>query len=294
MLMARLRWIDGVKGIAMLMVISVHLSQKYSCLPGNVFSFGAMGVQLFFLLSGYCLCMKLGKSDGGERKSQVVKRYCRLAPWYLAGIAIYAAYYWLSGNQMALANYTLWNVAANIMMINSLFPSAQNTIVPGGWSISCIALYSFAFPFFTTVDGRLRLWLLSAVSVVGLVVASVGFLALGWPRQYSYCSMMNQFAVLALGSAYFIARPRLAKCVRVSVAAVAAVVFCAVAVGAVLFDREHAILYRHILVSLSFISALPLLERVDVYIPSWLVWIGRHSYEIFILHFLAIWLLPVC
>ena len=44
-------WIDGAKGIAMLMVIAVHLAQSVSFLPMKVFSFGAMGVQLFFLLS---------------------------------------------------------------------------------------------------------------------------------------------------------------------------------------------------------------------------------------------------
>lgn len=49
--MMRVKWIDGAKGIAILMVIAIHLSQ---CLP-NLWrpvmvaaSFGAMCVQLFF------------------------------------------------------------------------------------------------------------------------------------------------------------------------------------------------------------------------------------------------------
>lgn len=52
----RQKWIDAAKGIAILMVIAVHLSQ---CLP-NLWrpvklaaSFGAMGVQLFLFL-GHC------------------------------------------------------------------------------------------------------------------------------------------------------------------------------------------------------------------------------------------------
>lgn len=289
--MKRIRWIDGAKGVAMLMVIAVHLSQKYFWLPGNIFSFGAMGVQLFFLMSGYCLCMKHSKNDGAE-KWKVMKRYRRLAPWYLAGIAIYAAYYWLSGNYTALANYTPWNIASNVLMVNSLFPSAQNTIVPGGWSISCIALFSFAFPLFTTNDGRLSLWWLLAVSLIGIVLSMVGYMVLGWPRQYVYCSIMNQFAVFALGTVYFAAKPHFAERIGLIFAAGSAIGLFIMTVCAVLFDREHAILYRHVLVAMAFVFVLPLLERVDSHMPAWLVWIGRHSYEIFILHFLVIWLLP--
>ena len=292
--MKRIRWIDGAKGVAMLMVIAVHLSQKYSWLPGNIFSFGAMGVQLFFLLSGYCLCMKPRQIGGMSGPGILMKRYCRLAPWYVAGVSIYAVYYWLSGNYTALANYTPWNIASNILMVNSLFPSAQNTIVPGGWSISCIALFSFSFPLFTTNDGRLRLWWLLAVSLTGIALSVVGYVVLDWPRQYTYCSIMNQFIVFALGAAYYATRQLWVQQVGLVSAAGAAISLFVITVCAVLLDREHAILYRHILISLSFILSLPLLEHVDVHMPSWLVWIGRHSYEIFIFHFLAIWLLPNC
>ena len=56
---SRVEWIDFAKGVAILMVIVVHLSQTLPltrCFK-EVASFGAMGVQLFFILSAYCLYM---------------------------------------------------------------------------------------------------------------------------------------------------------------------------------------------------------------------------------------------
>ena len=284
----RCLWIDGAKGIAMLMVIAVHLAQNVSFLPMKVFSFGAMGVQLFFILSGYCLCMKLAKTTGDGGIHTVMMRYRRLAPWYIAGIFIYAVWYWLVGDSASLANYTIGNVATNILMVNAFVPSAQNTIVPGGWSISCIALFSFLFPFFLSASGQVRFKALFAISAIGLATTTVGYLLLGWSRQYSYCSLFNQFIVFTIGVLYFVARPRLRELKRWFLV-LASVMLFFLAVGCVVLDRKNSILYRHLLISGAFCFMLPSLERFDEHIPRWLSWIGQHSYEIFILHFVAIW-----
>lgn len=285
--MGRLNWIDGAKGIAMLMVIAVHLAQNVSFLPMKVFSFGAMGVQLFFILSGYCLCMKVAKTTGG-RIHTIIMRYRRLAPWYVVGIFVYATWYWVVDDSVSLANYTIGNVATNILMVNAFVPSAQNTIVPGGWSISCIALFSFLFPFFLSASGQVRFKALFAISAIGLVTASVGYLLLGWSRQYSYCSLFNQFIVFVIGVAYFAARPWLRGLKRWFLV-LASVMLFFLAVACVALDRENSILYRHLLISGSFCFMLPFLEHGEKFIPPWLLWIGCHSYEIFILHFIVIW-----
>ncbi len=67
--------------------------------------------------------------------------------------------------------------------------------------------------------------------------------------------------------------------------------FLSLTIASVLFTREYAIFYRQILVSCAFLFGLPLLERYERFVPAWLVWLGRHSYEIFILHFAALWIL---
>ena len=219
----------------------------------------------------------------------LIGRYRRLAPWYVAGIFIYAAWYWAVGDSVSLANYTVGNIAANVLMVNAFVPSAQNTIVPGGWSISCIALFSFLFPLFTSASGQIRFKALFAISSIGLAIAAIGYLLLGWPRQFSYCSLFNQFFVFTIGVAYFMVRPCLLCRSKSWLLVLVSAILFLFAVVCVALDKENSILYRHLLISGSFCFMLPLLERREKFVPSWLLWIGRHSYEIFIFHFAAIW-----
>ena len=278
--MNRVAWIDFAKSLAILGVIAVHVSQvvplsQWAHLSA---SFGAMGVQLFFLMSAYCLCMTW--KDRPLTWRWWWRKYCRLAPWYLAGITLYWTYHAFSGDGLA-ANYTLVNVAMNALLINGFVPSAQNTIVPGGWSISCIALFVFVWPLLR----NLRTAVLVAIGVMGLATSSIGYLCFGWSRFFAYCSPFNQFIVFALGIALF----RWKDSVRTSWAVAMSIVFFLFAVAAVVFGREYNILYRHVLMALSFFGLSVVLMRGKIAWPRWVLWIGRHSYEIFILHFLVIW-----
>lgn len=285
----RMSWIDCAKGLAMLMVVIIHASQVMP-LPramSSACAFGAMGVQLFFLVSAYCLCLTCKNTQGGGYLKYLTHKYQRLSPWYVGGIFIYLGWWLLIGDSGKLANFTIGNVVANLLMINDFIPSAQNSIVPGGWSISCIAMFAFAFPLFVRADGEYRLWLLAVLSIFGLFSSVVGYLFLGWSRFYAYCCPTNQFVVFALGVFYWVLRKRMKIDTFVSLAVFAS--FLALAIVSVMFDKEHAILYRQVLCAIAFMGLLPILEHYDEKLPRMLSWIGRHSYEIFILHFVVIW-----
>ena len=282
----RVDWIDALKGVAILMVVTVHVSQaipmpEWAKLVG---SFGAMGVQLFFLLSAYCLCMTW---KGGEPFTAKVmlkwllRKYRRLAPWYLAGVAIYAVIAWIDHGEASLSVYSPANIVANCFFVNGFVSQAQNSIVPGGWSISCIALFAFAFPMIR----RLNMATLLLVGIFGCAVSIVGYQWFGWSRFYAYCVPFNQFIVFVLGICLYKFRDR----VRLLPGVVMALLFCFLAVVAVVFGREYNIFYRHILMAVSFWGLASVMMCMSV---SWwrgLLWIGQHSYEIFILHFAAIW-----
>ena len=196
----RVKWIDAAKGIAIIMVVVVHLAQALA-LKGalsQACSFGAMGVQLFFLMSAYCCCMTWKPER--FNKGYWWHKYKRLAPWYVAGIAIYAAYWWMTGNREKLGVYTVGNILANVVFVNDFIPSAQNSIVPGGWSISCIALFVFAFPILIgRFIPRPPCLALCSVGVLGVLVSVLGYRYWGWSRLYAYCNPLNQLIVFALG-----------------------------------------------------------------------------------------------
>lgn len=277
--MKRVYWIDFAKALAIIGVVVVHVSQVLR-LPSWAHlaaSFGAMGVQLFFLLSAYCLCMTWNERPLTWRWWW--RKYCRLAPWYLVGILLYWLYHELVCDNLVV-NYTAVNIVANVLLINGFVPSAQNSIVPGGWSISCIALFVFIWPLLC----NLRTMTLIVIGITGLVVNSIGYLFLEWSRFYAYCSPFSQFIVFVLGVTLFRWKDRIRPLNAVSIM----VVFFLASVVAVFLGKEYNILYRHVLMAISFCGFSIILMRHKIY-GGGLLWIGRHSYEIFILHFLVIW-----
>lgn len=284
----RLVWIDQAKGFAILMVILVHLSQILP-LPRylrEIASFGALGVQLFFILSAYCLCL----TDKGEMWSfaYLMRKYKRFCPWYWAAIVLYFCYGCAKGDVSA---YTAVNIGANLLLINAFIPSAQNTIVPGGWSISCIALFAFLFPLIT------RMWLpfLLSVGILGVLVAFAGGLLLGWTRFFAYCCPFNQFIVFVFGIVFWRYRNMLnARSLRrvMTLGLIGGGGLC-LCIAAVLLNRVYAIYYRQILISLFFVCGLAILKFYPLKgrLGHSLDILGRHSYELFITHFAVLWIL---
>ncbi len=81
----RIPQLDGVRGIAVLLVIMVHASDKYPSLHLKaLFSRGWMGVDLFFVLSGFLITrilLKTKESDG-YFKNFYARRCLRIWPLY--------------------------------------------------------------------------------------------------------------------------------------------------------------------------------------------------------------------
>ena len=252
--MNRVAWIDFAKVLAIIGVVTVHVSQvvplpQWAHLAA---AFGAMGVQLFFIMSAYCLCMTW--KERPLTWKWWWKKYLRLAPWYFAGIVLYWAYHTISGDGLA-ANYTFWNVVTNALLINGFVPSAQNSIVPGGWSISCIALFVFSYPAIRKLHSRTLLLLGAA----GSTISAFGYACLGWSRFFAYCNPLNQYVVFAFGMCLYRHKDR----IGMRNAAIMALAFFLAAVAAVVFGREYNILYRHILMALSFCGFATLLMRIN-------------------------------
>ena len=86
MVINRINYLDGHRGIAILLVVLFHAYSRwadivpyggqYADFP--LFSYGYLGVQLFFLLSGFVILMTLEKCEGFS--SFLLKRWLRLFP----------------------------------------------------------------------------------------------------------------------------------------------------------------------------------------------------------------------
>lgn len=89
-------YIDGLRGIAVLAVVLHHTLLDVTGPPfaPYVFSAGARGVDLFFVISGFCLSHKVSSATDAARTEPVgeflLSRLFRIAPTYLVALGLFA------------------------------------------------------------------------------------------------------------------------------------------------------------------------------------------------------------
>ena len=143
---SRLDWLDAFRGWAVLGVVAVHSGEvmRVKGTPGIITNAGQYGVQLFFLVSALTISLTYDshiRHFGRSLRSQfawLMKRFFRIAPLYYFAALFYPAerysIYIVSHHRYG-ALTTIWDIATNLLFIHTWIPSANNTVVPGGWSI---------------------------------------------------------------------------------------------------------------------------------------------------------------
>jgi peptidoglycan/LPS O-acetylase OafA/YrhL len=119
----------------------------------NITEIGTYGVYFFFIISGYCLSYSFFLRKENGYKFFYIRRIFRIVPLYfLLGIFFYfifriAKYYFI--NEILLidnAIYNFENIVSNLLFIHGFVVSANNNVVPGGWSIANEMFYYALFP----------------------------------------------------------------------------------------------------------------------------------------------------
>lgn len=147
--------LTGLRFVAALYVFIFHIDLRWPLAPAlpflsNVLGQGAVGMSLFFVLSGYVLAMRYGDGRGNYR-DYLVNRFSRIYPVYALvalltlpwiGISLSADTGYMVVRQ-AVAIVTL--ILANIFLLQAWFPSLFSLWnIGGSWSIAveafCYAL----------------------------------------------------------------------------------------------------------------------------------------------------------
>jgi peptidoglycan/LPS O-acetylase OafA/YrhL len=173
------RWLDGLRGLAILIVIACHIP----VLPGGFF-----GVDIFFVLSGYLITSLL--INEWERFGSISlprfysRRALRLLPafWVLLIICLFTVPY-LPGTE-ARARRTEIALAASYVTNLPSIHHARFTILGHTWSLSVEEQFYLIWP--PVLYGMLRSGL-SRRRIVGLVVACIvasALLRMGLTRHY--------------------------------------------------------------------------------------------------------------
>ncbi|MFT4099444.1 MAG: acyltransferase [Burkholderiaceae bacterium] len=309
---AKLAYVDQARGLAILLVLLVHANQHVSDLSPvahALATFGQSGVQLFFVASAFTLCLSYGRSRNGPPAlgSFWLKRVFRIAPMYYAGILLYLCAHLLvqwreQGSAALLAPYTPGNLLANLLMVHGFVPSANNTIVPGGWSIGTEMAFYLCFPLLFHVFQRVRghglLWLGWPL----LIAACVNVAAQAWLHRglgidndnntFLFYNLLNQMPVFLIGMLFYFLtedarRPALRAPRRVLVMGMIA----GAASTTALWLSSHDLAFAFVPMALgaTFACLLALMRRARQGL-DWLAVVGRLSYSIYVVHFVITWI----
>jgi peptidoglycan/LPS O-acetylase OafA/YrhL len=183
--------LDGLRGYCALLVTALHC-WYFAGMPRlddgpirALVSVGGLGVDYFFVLSGFCLSLPIARNDGvfGSVRSYAIRRVARITPAYYTSLAVLVLCYPLlaPGPGPLSSGAGLASVAAHLAYLHYLVPAwlLRNTAASSGvgfgvngalWSLSIEACFYVALPLVAGTYFRRPF--------VSLVVALAA--ALGW------------------------------------------------------------------------------------------------------------------
>ena len=167
----RFRSLDFLRGLAILGVISIHVSlglPTQIAIIDHALSFGLYGVQLFYLISAITMCLMWEQraSERSPTKNFYIRRFLRIAPLFWIAIPVYLSVNGFEPSYWAPEGIGLSQVILTILFLQGFWPDAINSVVPGGWSIAVEMTFYFIFPvLIKTFQNKANLYLYSAFLV---------------------------------------------------------------------------------------------------------------------------------
>jgi peptidoglycan/LPS O-acetylase OafA/YrhL len=202
--------IDGLRALAVLPVIFFHAGFNY-------FSGGFVGVDVFFVISGYLITrIILTELEGGKFSiaNFYERRARRILPvlFFVMGVSIPFA--WILLLPFELANFSKSLIAVSLFLSNFFFlreggyfeTAAELKPLLHTWSLAVEEQYYIFFPIFLVLFGKLgRRWVLGAIiliAIVSLVLAQIGSMYKPIPNFFLLPTRAWELAIGALAVFY--------------------------------------------------------------------------------------------
>lgn len=175
---ARFEEIDGLRGVAILMVTMLHIwsssgGQKIRLGFVNLtpyFWFGQCGVWLFFAISGFCLYYPIAiahrRGETVDWRSFFVRRSLRIMPAYLAAIAVWL---YIAPPKHHLFTH-LWR---HLTFTHIFWRDSVYSISPVMWSLATEVHFYLLLPFLAFLFRRRPLWTAGVMYLSSISLAAI-------------------------------------------------------------------------------------------------------------------------
>ena len=193
------------------MVVTIHSYAAFLSMTANlggaVVASMQRGVELFFILSAFTLCMSWSSRRAETRPvlNFYLRRIFRIVPMFYLCLILNLLVHGTTG-------FNAWQIGSEFLLLHNLSPHANNSVVPGTWSIGVEVLFYLLLPILLP---RIRSWqralqltlLASVLLAAGCLTMSWHFLAGGKGELGEYAGFTGfpvQFPVFCMGIfAYF-------------------------------------------------------------------------------------------
>jgi peptidoglycan/LPS O-acetylase OafA/YrhL len=304
----RLAFVDALRGLAILGVILVHVSQMNTGIPDSwarIAAQGRFGVQLFFIASAFTLLLSMAAHNPDELspiRNFFIRRIFRIVPLFYCGMVFYPLLYAFFHRS---DDITLFGFIATATFINGWFPEWINRVVPGGWSIAVEMTFYLLLPvFYRRIRSLASAIIFACLSIISCIPFSLlvgnalrGFYPQNMVAIFIELWLPAQIPIFLFGCIFYhlyrlrqrtaAAGPRVgaAKWQAVSLIALAGYILWATSQ-----TGSNPLLPTHILcgAALILVAYALSIHSLCLFVNPVMVYIGKASYSGYITHFVVI------
>ncbi|WP_276349128.1 acyltransferase [Daejeonella sp. JGW-45] len=310
MVVPKYGYLNALRGIAIILVVILHVSQTVEALPPAVFKLlerGSYGVQLFFIASAYTIFLSYARRSQIEGeyliKNFFIRRFFRIAPlYYLAAIFYTIFYYYHPDGFQEPVN--VLKVIPSVLFINGFFPGAINYIPPGGWSVGVEMAFYCTVPFlFQKVDSLKRairlfalLFLATMVIKFALRFLMIYFLDMnylsmeGWTLYFWF---PNQIVIFSFGIILYFLVPKFTLKKQWLGGIYLLFLFALLILLFILKDKydSYHVIPEHVLAAAIFSVVFLIMSKAKVKLLNNQVtrFLGEISFSLYLVHFVIVY-----
>ena len=309
---SKLDYVNAVRGLAILMVIMLHVSAAVPQLPGTFMYMcgkGSYGVQLFFVASAFTLFLsytnRVRIKEENVRLNFFIRRFFRISPMYYLCAVVYAVIYYYIPAYNDGKPLAVWKIITNVFYVNSFIPGAINYIPPGGWSVGVEMLFYCCVPFLFAKIKNIKtalIWFIALSIFAFALKLIIRYLLITSSIDYHnpenwflYFWFPNQAAVFILGITLFFAIQKYSiKSKPYTYAGVAAATLLLLIFTYFKRDIDPIVIIpEHILVAIFFSMNIFFLSQhqVKIFDNRLTRFFGEISFSLYLVHFIVIKLL---